>query len=430
MQLPRVAFAVVTLDGKAYLESLLPSIRAQEYPPDRIEIWVVDNGSSDGTKEWLQSNYPDIKVLPRKVNTGFAGPNNDIAAACDAQFIAFVNNDMRLEPCWLRLMVEALEADEEVACAGSRILSWDGTRSDFQMGAMTLEGFGRQPGHGLPVGDLRTAKPVEPTLFACGGAMVVRRRDFLEAGGFDTDYFAYFEDVDLGWRFWILGRKVVMVPSALAYHHHNGTSSRFATEAKQTLLERNALAGLIKNLEDHNLARILPVALGLAFKRIAVRAAIDRASFRFGPASAPTPLPSSYGKASLVARLLSNWRRVGLSATLRRIAVRGARAILARWGAEAGVSSRHVLVPRDAWATVVAVEDLLDMAPGLLERRRLLQAKRKRTDAEIWPLLKEPGAPLEGRGDYLDVHRTLMALLAEAGMPVAGGAELAHVASP
>jgi hypothetical protein len=98
----------------------------------------------------------------------------------------------------------------------------------------------------------------EPALFACGGAMAVERARFLAAGGFDADYFAYFEDVDLGWRLWVLGEHVLYVPAAVAYHRHHG--SAIDPTRWRFLLERNALASLFKNYDDANLEVVLPAA--------------------------------------------------------------------------------------------------------------------------------------------------------------------------
>jgi hypothetical protein len=160
-------------------------------------------------------------------------------------------------------LVDALAA-EDAAVAGSCLLDWDGTQIDFDGSAMNFHGHGNHRGWRRPyVAD--PARPAEPALFACGGAMAVDRARFLATGGFDPGYFAYFEDVDLGWRLWVEGERVVYVPTAVAFHRHRG--SGMDPVRWRTLLERNALASLFKNYADESLAVVLPAARALVGAR-------------------------------------------------------------------------------------------------------------------------------------------------------------------
>ena len=113
--------------------------------------------------------------------------------------------------------------DQGVACTSSLMLDWAGKKIDFQAGSLNFHGFGFQPSYGLPV-DRQNLQPRE-LLFACGGSMLVQRDVFLAVGGFDPDYFAFFEDVDFGWRLWLLGYRVTLTPSAITYHRHHGTTN-------------------------------------------------------------------------------------------------------------------------------------------------------------------------------------------------------------
>jgi GT2 family glycosyltransferase len=123
-----------------------------------------------------------------------------------------------------------------------------------------------------------------PFLFACGGAMLIRRDLFLEVGGFDPDYFAYFEDVDLGWRLWLLGHRVVYAPRAVVYHRHHGSWQTVNDAKKWLLAERNTLYTIVKNYEDDHLARILPAALLLILQRAFLDIRPDPAYFGLPPA--------------------------------------------------------------------------------------------------------------------------------------------------
>src|SRR5438067_13861978 len=98
------------------------------------------------------------------------------------------------------------------------MIDWAGKKIDFQAGSLNVHGFGFQRSYGLPVDQQNLQH--RQLLFACGGSMLVQRDVFLAVGGFDPDYFAFFEDVDLGWRLWLLGYRVTRAPTAITYHRH------------------------------------------------------------------------------------------------------------------------------------------------------------------------------------------------------------------
>lgn len=272
--LPSVSIVIANWNGRQLLEPCLTSIGTLDYPSAALEVIVVDNGSADDSVAWLASAYPAVRVVTNADNLGFAAASNQGAEAAGGELVAFVNNDVRLDPAWLRPLVEVLQ-DGDVAAAGSRILDWEGRRYDFDGGAMSFHGHGISRRHGHPYLPGPVAAPT-PTLFACGAAMAVTRASFLEAGGFDTDYFAYFEDVDLGWRLWVQGERVVHVPGSMAYHRHHG--SGMAADRHIRLLERNALASLVKNYDDSNLAIVQPAAVALLNARAVAAATTNGAA--------------------------------------------------------------------------------------------------------------------------------------------------------
>ncbi len=409
--LPRVSVITVNLDGQAHLEVLLDSLAHQTYPAAHIEVWVVDNGSRDGSREWLAAHHPQARLIENARNEGFARPNNQAAAVATGDLLVLVNNDMKLAPDWLERMVEFFQASPpDVACVGSRILNWDGSAVDFIRGTMAFNGMGFQPGHGAPVDSSEGRDFPDDLLFACGGALLIRRDVFLEVGGFDEDHFAYYEDVDLGWRLWVLGYRVRFCPEAICHHRHNGTSSRFARAGKVVLFERNALASMLKNYEEVTLARLWPAALLLAFKRVAVRSGLEREAFRFGPPP-PRALPEEGASGSRPGKLLRALRRQGPIGVIRKVAVVIARAILRRWGGQTEESSVSSPILREAYATVVGMEDLIDLLPRIREKRAVIQARRRRTDAELFALFGDALTPVEGHPDYLASHAQILRVL-------------------
>lgn len=271
---PEVAIAIVTCDRRELLAACLESIDALDYPADRIEVLVFDNGSSDGTREWLRAERPRVRLLESPSNRGFAAPNDRCAEAASAPLLCLVNNDVRLHPAFLRELVDARLASG-AACVGARILDGAGHRIEFDGGVMSFDGHAAPRGWGDPAPPLLGEAPgtTVPSLFASGGAMLVDRAVFLEAGGFDEDYFAYFEDVDFGWRAWVLGHRVVVAPRAIAWHREHGSEGLLPPGRRIELLERNALLSVWKNYEPARAERAFACALALAAERARIEPA-------------------------------------------------------------------------------------------------------------------------------------------------------------
>jgi GT2 family glycosyltransferase len=246
-ELPKVSVVIINLNGIAHLQQCFASIFKLDYPKDKLEVIVVDNGSSDGSAEFIRQKFNWVKLIENRMNEGFAKPSNDGARAASGEYVAFLNNDMKVKRDWLKELVVSLSKNGAV-CAGSVILNWNGDLLDFAGGSVSFYGMGY---HYDFQKEMRQVEPTLKTdkqiLFACGGAMIVDRQIFLKSGGFDEDYFAYYEDVDLGWRLNILGYRVVLSVKSRVYHRHHGTSGRFASEYRNMLFERNSLYTLYKN---------------------------------------------------------------------------------------------------------------------------------------------------------------------------------------
>ena len=283
-----VCIVLVTYNGREHLGPCLDSIAALDYPAGLARTVCVDNNSTDGTRELLAERYPWVEVLPQRTNLGFAPAVTLAAQHATEDCVALINNDMRVDANWLRALVSRYRPDEGVVCVAGTILDWDGTHVDFADATINFHGFGQQQGFGTTVAEA-TAKGLigdsadgRRLPFACGGAMLVRRDLFVELGGFDPAFFAYFEDVDFGWRLQLCGYRVELSAHALSYHRHHGTSSRFATHERILLLERNALRMLLKNVDDDNLPTLLSAALLLSARRARNDARSDRASYEIG----------------------------------------------------------------------------------------------------------------------------------------------------
>jgi GT2 family glycosyltransferase len=336
---PSTSIVIVSLNGRALLADCLDALAVQDYPQDRVETILVDNGSTDDSVAFVREAYPYVRVVEVGYNLGFAGGNNLGARVATGDYLALINNDARADPRWLRALVEALEGQPEVACAASKILDQDGKTIDFVGPVMNLYGRAFQIDEGLPVVPGFYDEPRE-LLAPCGGAMMVRRDVFWQVGGFDEDYVAYFEDLDLGWRLWLYGYKVLFVPDAIAYHRQHQTGAGFPVEQRYTLSEANALRTVIKNYEDENLWRVLPFSLFMGVKRSLDQAGLDRERYELG-----YPMQGD---------------------------------------AQSGAIEPEPRMTRVATSFLVAIDQIADDMPRLLEKRRRIQAARVRSDEEIF----------------------------------------------
>jgi GT2 family glycosyltransferase len=285
---------VVTYNGRDYLDACLQSLRDLDYPAEQVEVIVVDNASTDGSVELVRERFGEARLVLNETNTGFSPAVNQAAKLAGGTYLALINNDAIADRGWLREAVRVLETDTVIACVGSKILRLapgadprqgeDRVTTDYAGGQLAFYGHGFAKG--VEQADQRDER-VRPTLFASGGATVARTATFLDVGGFDESFFAFFEDVDFGWRLWLLGYEVRYVPSSVVHHRHHGTIERFGYARERYLLERNALATLFKNWGDDRLARILPASLILTIFRGLETEGLELGDFRIGDDAEP-----------------------------------------------------------------------------------------------------------------------------------------------
>ncbi len=141
--LPTVSVLVLNLNGRAYLDACLASLEAQVYPGDRFEVVVVDNGSTDGSLEFVRAAHPRVRIVKFASNRGFCAPYNAAIRDCGSQFVALLNNDTRVAPDWLAELVSAAQRHSAAAVA-AKILSWNGEAIDFAGGVISFIGHSWQ----------------------------------------------------------------------------------------------------------------------------------------------------------------------------------------------------------------------------------------------------------------------------------------------
>jgi GT2 family glycosyltransferase len=227
---------------------------------DGATITVVDNGSTDGSAASIAARYPKTKLFALSSNRGFTGGLAAALRGSTARNVIYLNNDAVPEPGWLAGLVRAIDgAPADVVSAGGKIVDLSGKLIDFIGGVMTFDGHAFQEGFRQPLGTRPEPGAGADILFACGGNMISRREALVALGAFDEDYFAYLEDVDFGWRSWIAGYRHIFVPDAVVRHASSATSERLGNFERGVLFERNALQTAMKNYEA------LPEAAGAIF---------------------------------------------------------------------------------------------------------------------------------------------------------------------
>lgn len=267
MTSPHLSAVVVHHRGQ---EQLLEALAALERALSDLsaEILLVDN--TDGAPmEGVLRRHPTLRRIAAAGNVGFAAGCRLGAEAARGNLLLFVNDDAVIEQDAAQWLSAALDgAPQDVIAAAGRLVDPTGEKNDFSDGFLTFDGHAFAADVGRPIAALPSRQPGEERLFACGGLMSVRRREFLDSGGFDDDYFAYLEDVDFGWRQWIFGRRIVAEPRAVARHRGGATGEALGIFSRGFLFEKNAFATAYKNFDDEHFRSLMPAILAAFLGRI------------------------------------------------------------------------------------------------------------------------------------------------------------------
>ena len=256
----KLAIVILNWNGAKMLQQYLPSVL--QYSREEATVYVADNASSDNSLEMLRTRFPEVRIITLEKNWGFAEGYNKALAQIDAEYYLLLNSDIEVTHHWLTPMIEFLDTYADVAACQPKLLSiFD---KDYFEYAGASGGFLDRFGYPFCRG--RIFETVErdngqydyatDILWATGAALMIRARDYWNAGGLDGRFFAHNEEIDLCWRLRILGRRIVCLPESYVYHVGGGTLPK-SNPMKTFLNFRNNLTMLYKCLPDEELKPVM-----------------------------------------------------------------------------------------------------------------------------------------------------------------------------
>ncbi|WP_037501264.1 glycosyltransferase family 2 protein [Sphingobacterium deserti] len=248
---PRVAVVILNWNGRFFLEKFLPSVYNSTYP--NVEFVLGDNASTDDSVAFVEEYYPTIRVIRNNENLGFAGGYNAVLSHVEADYFVLLNSDVEVTPSWIEPVIAYLESQDQMVAAQPKIRAYH-AKGDFEH-AGAAGGFIDKYGYPFCRGrffhiveqDQQQYDDNSEIFWASGAALFIRASAWRAAAGFDADFFAHMEEIDLCWRLKRMGYRIGYVSASTVYHVGGGTLS--TSNPKKTYLNfRNNLVMLQKNL--------------------------------------------------------------------------------------------------------------------------------------------------------------------------------------
>ncbi len=259
--MPKTAIVILNWNGLNYLKMFLGTVIKLSTDNDTI-ICVADNGSTDGSVEWVEENFNEVKLILLDKNYGFAEGYNKAIDQLDAKYFLLLNSDIEVTEGWMQPLVRFMDDNQDVASCQPKILSY--YQKDHFEHAGAAGCFIDK--YGYPFCRGRIINIVEKdsgqyesqinVFWSSGACMIVRAEAWKRCGGFDPDFFAHMEEIDLCWRFQKAGYRVCFLPDSVIYHVGGGTLP-YNSPFKTYLNFRNSLFLLYKNLPDRRFHTVL-----------------------------------------------------------------------------------------------------------------------------------------------------------------------------
>ncbi len=261
--MPEVTVIIPNYNGLTYLKTCLASLDRQTRKD--FDILIVDNGSTDGSREWVTERYPNIKVLPLDKNYGFCVAVNRGICAAATPYVILLNNDTEVEPGFVEALLAAIKGSGSVFSCQAKMMDFK-NRGQMDDAGDLYCALGWSFARGKGQAEQKYSHPME-IFSACAGAAIYRRDVFDEIGLFDEKHFAYLEDVDLGYRARIYGYVNCFAPEARVYHMGSATTGSAHNAFKVRMSARNSIYVAYKNMPLFQLVLNSPLLfLGVMIK--------------------------------------------------------------------------------------------------------------------------------------------------------------------
>lgn len=249
--LPSVAVVILNWNGKDFLEKFLPSVCSSTY--GNLQLYMADNASTDDSVAFTQKHFPQVKIIQNPSNNGFAGGYNEALQHVQADIYVLLNQDVEVEPGWIEPVITLMEQQPDIAACQPKLRAYANPEEFEYAGAaggwMDILGYTFCRGRILYTTEKDNGQydDVQDIFWATGAALFIRSRCFHEVGGFDADFFAHMEEVDLCWRLQRVGYRICYCPGSRVYHVGGGSLPQ-GNPRKLYLNFRNNLIMLWKNL--------------------------------------------------------------------------------------------------------------------------------------------------------------------------------------
>ncbi len=230
-------------NGREHLEICLKSLARQTYRD--FDVVMIDNGSTDGSCDLVRTQFPNVGIIELEKNYGFAFAVNSGIVDTQSAYVSLLNNDVELDPQWLRELVNSLQNHPAVGAVACKMLNFY-RRDEIDAAGDVLSRSGSAVARGHGEKDKGQYDAEDEVFGPCAGAALYRRSVFESIGLFDDDFFAFYEDIDLDFRMQLQGWKVKYVPSAVCFHKRGATMQGMHAFAVR-LHVRNHLLYMMKN---------------------------------------------------------------------------------------------------------------------------------------------------------------------------------------
>lgn len=256
----KTAVVILNYNGKTYLEQFLSKVVSMS---GNANIIVADNASSDDSVNFVKTQFPEVKLIVLDKNYGYAGGYNEALKQVSAEYFLLLNSDVEVTANWLSPLEKFLDENANYAACQPKIKDYN-HRALFEYagacgGFVDFLGYPFCRGRIFDQIESDSGQYNEPIdiFWASGACLMVRSETFFNAGGFDADFFAHMEEIDLCWRIHSLGFQIKSIPDSVVYHVGGGTLAK-SSPFKTYLNFRNGLYLLLKNLPKGKLILKFP----------------------------------------------------------------------------------------------------------------------------------------------------------------------------